>query len=412
MDVMAGRKNFVSFPRVQSTMTVVNNLWFISALGALILAGAGCRSSAESRPDDEAVYVSLTDTTRTDVRGTDTDPGSTRGSTLIEFDNALLAALPGPISALAASNMPSDESGLIGRNREWGAMYSPRFQTGTGFSLRIVLAAGRFQELERVYNGIVVGFSTMEADGTMPSRVPAEVGQGALPLRQDIASAAAFFLGDACTGLLAMGENPEATVWVSKNRQDLVAEHVRAAMQWISGEVDVLQQADATAPNRLLFNARTFIACGALLEQPQLVDVGEDFIARALALQRPDGVFLEGGGHDTSYQAVALRIGYEVLALKDSEPLRDALQKGTLWLLERACENGRIDSTDNTRTCSGGESFLGVAKLLSITDVLMSFLAYYVIFDEARGLLSSQRLVTWYGTNPATSCYEEPEVCQ
>ena len=330
---------------------------------------------------------------------------------LLGYDEDLWSEFSSPLGALAASTLPTDDSGLIGRNREWGEMYSARFQVGVGFSLRMFLAGQGATQVELAFRGIEVAFTTIEDGGRMPARVPEEISQGAEPGRQDVASAASFFLGDACHGLLTLQQRPDAQEWISAARQEEVAMKVAQAMEWLETEVEVLREADAAAPNRLLFNARTFIACGFLVESSDLIEVGDEFIHRALALQRPDGVFLEGGGHDTNYQAVALRLALELLVLRESPELLTAVDLAAGWMLSRACGDGRIDSSENTRTCGGGESFLGQQKVLTVTEVFFGFAAYSVVFDDAASQAAAAQVVQWFATSPETSCFEGPDAC-
>lgn len=377
-------------------------------------AGTG-NSDAEERDagdhDDGSADVERSTVDTDESREPDDHGESFEAIDLLTHDAALWTSFPEPMAALAASTLPTDDSGLIGRNRQWGDMYSARFQLGVGFSLRIFLAGQQATQQGLAFRGIEIAFSTIEEDGLMPSRVPEEISGGGEPGRQDVASAASFFLGDACHGLLALRQTPNSNELIEESRQLYVAEQVARAIRWLETEVEVLQQADAAAPNRLLFSARTFIACGALVEAPDIVDIGDDFIARALVLQREDGVFLEGGGHDTSYQAVALRLGLELLVLRESPELLAAVSSATRWLLGRACGDGRIDSSDNTRTCGGGESFLGQQKELSATDVFFTFAAYSIIFDDATARESANQVVRWFSTNPETSCFEGSDAC-
>ena len=69
-------------------------------------------------------------------------------------DRAVLQRFPAEFRALAAAGLPSDNGGLIGRNRRWGAMYAPRFQLGAGSALRISLAAERPREASLAFAAI------------------------------------------------------------------------------------------------------------------------------------------------------------------------------------------------------------------------------------------------------------------
>ena len=85
-----------------------------------------------------------------------------------ELDGAVFSAYPEVFTYLAQSFLPSDSSGLVGRNREWGGMYSPRFQLGAGTTLRYTLSMNNTEDAKRAFRAIQVGAEAIEADGTVP----------------------------------------------------------------------------------------------------------------------------------------------------------------------------------------------------------------------------------------------------
>jgi len=70
---------------------------------------------------------------------------------LLEADVKAYQLFPEAFAARAGAALPVDESGLIGRNRQWGAFFSPRFQLGAGAALRTAIAAGRIALFQCVY---------------------------------------------------------------------------------------------------------------------------------------------------------------------------------------------------------------------------------------------------------------------
>ena len=329
-----------------------------------------------------------------------------------EADGRFVVLFPTESPRLAAPGIPAPGEWLVGRNREWGAMYAARFQLGTGNALRSTLQLNARAEAARAFAGVEAGFSTMEPSGRLPARVPVNFSMGQTPSQADVASGAAFFLGDACTALLALAVAPEGPEIVPIPQQAQVQARAARSIAWLHSQLPLLQAADAVAPNRLFFNARALLACGRLSENVILGQAADAFVQRALELQAEDGWYTEGGGWDTSYQAVTLEIGADVHALLREGPTRDSLgaslRGGAAWLSRRVDAQGRVDSRDNRRTCSGGESFLGAPKKLALASVVLGLGRVTASVGEVPGVEAAVRRVSaWARVNPSVDpCFE------
>jgi len=289
---------------------------------------------------------------------------------------------------------------------------------GTGAALRTTLLIGSNSDATAALTGIEVALSTMEPSGRLPSTVPASVSLGQSLSEADVASGAAFYLGDACLGALALEVAPQRAEIASAMRRAALRERLARATQWLAGTVALLQAADRAAPNRLLFDARAFVACGHLAGSPALVALATPFITQAMASVRPDGWFDEGGGWDTSYQAVGIDIGADVHRVALATVMRTALDAGLTraagWLANRVAADGRVDSGGNSRTCSGGESFLGEPKLLALPSVVSALIksatspdAMLTTAQREGARVAAQRVVAWATANPgANPCFE------
>ena len=118
-------------------------------------------------------------------------------------------------------------------------------------------------------------------------------------------SAAAFWLADLGQALLILRESG----W---SRLTRVASVARAegpqGRPWLAQPryQERLRHDDAETPNRLLFAALAYGLSGVLADDVPLRQVGRRFVDLAMTRYRQsDGVFLEKGGPDSSYQAVA-----------------------------------------------------------------------------------------------------------
>ena len=98
---------------------------------------------------------------------------------------------------------------------------------------------------------------------------------------------------------------------------------IHKAARWLAEPryQERLRHDDAEAPNRLLFAALAYGLSGMLADDAQLKQVGRRFVDLAMARYRQsDGVFLEKGGPDSSYQAVAaLKLQVWIITLSRPE---------------------------------------------------------------------------------------------
>jgi hypothetical protein len=326
-----------------------------------------------------------------------------------ELDRAVFSAYPEAFAQLARSFLPTDDSGLVGRNREWGGMYSPRFQLGAGATLRYTLSTNNTDDAKRAFRAVQVGAEAIEEDGTVPSSVPADLFPTARVTSDQLASGAAFFLGDACLGILALESYSNETSITTPETLESVKAKLAAATQWLVGQANTLQRYDEETPNRLFFDALAFQACGRLALNDSALTLANDFARAGLELFDERGFFIEAGGHDTSYQAVALQEISELLvAGNTTSELQETLLRAAQWLAGRVRTDGSVDSEGNTRTCSGGESFLGESKRLSVVTVFIGLATIGIREQDAEITSAAERVVVWLKSNPRTNpCFED-----
>lgn len=313
---------------------------------------------------------------------------------LASIDTKVYNAFTTEFQTLAGKGIPKDKSGLLGRNRKWGKLYSPRFQLGAGKGLRITLVAGDIGRAKKAYLGIKKGTEAIEENGYIRTMIPEKIARGRSLSKGDIASAAAFYLGDACLGIIAMEAMADVNKVADKKSREMTKKALDRGIVWLLSQQDVLMKYDHHAPNRLLFDALAFRACGVLAHNEPSIKAASAFIQNAIQLLNPEGYFLEGGGWDTSYQAVSINVGKDVLlAGFQSSELENSLYKAAIWLEKRIDNSGRVNSYGNKRTCEGGESFLGKPKKIALDDVFMS-LAFLGIMKQDQKLLDAAARVS------------------
>ena len=328
---------------------------------------------------------------------------------LVAADRAAYAAFPEALGARAKSFIPASSDGLLGRNARWGDLYSPRFQMGAGHALRLAVAAGRGDYASRAFRAIEIATQNIRDDGYVVSRLPGDI--GVTLSEANIASGAAFFLGDACLGLVALGTQPKSPITVE--RQALVRQALVRANRWLMTQDQALLSVDRLAPNRLLLNARAYQACSLLDSDASLREASQKqahrFAMLALTLLADDGHFIEAGGHDTSYQGVAIMVGQELRLAGYARPaLIKAMGRASDWMAQRISPEGRVDSTGNARTCSGGETFGGKKKGLDFSALLTAMVYTSVVDKDPQAARAAASLVDWYkASKGASPCWPE-----
>ena len=126
----------------------------------------------------------------------------------------------------------------------------------------------------------------------------------------------------------------------------------------------------------------------------ELKQLGRRFVDLAMTHYRPsDGVFLEKGGPDSSYQAVAaLKLQVWVLHFPD-EKLEAAIDRAVRWEMGRVGPDGQVDVTGNTRTGLGQEQWMGHEKGVNLSEITLCLLYYYARTGDQQSLAAARRIV-------------------
>ncbi len=286
-----------------------------------------------------------------------------------------------PCDALRmASGSPPDEEGLVGHNR--GGYRSPTFQRGAARLLILGVVCGNRQYIDDAFRAIDVVF---EHQGK-----PGHFGGDKSP------SGVAFWLCELNQALLVLNESTFGAAYQTRV-QELVPK-IHLAATWLAMPVnqDQLKKVDRRAPNRLFFDALAYGTSSLLCDDATLVHLGRSFVDSALLLYRDeDGVFLENGGHDSSYQAVSAWL-LQVWVLHFPDPaLDDIADKAAKWVVSRIQSDGSVDVTGNTRTGLGQETWQGSDKDVNYPEVLRCLLYYVARRGDPKAEAAAKRLMAW-----------------
>jgi hypothetical protein len=261
------------------------------------------------------------------------------------------------------------------------------------------VVAGDLRAADGAWRGIDVAFSHQREDGGFVAEVRPN-GASARPFPAAVETAY-FFLQELGRMILVIRESPH-----EKHFHDRIAAlepKIRAACGFISSGYDSIIEKSSRAVNRIIIAAKAFGTCGLVLNDEKLVATSRKLIAHALTLRDKDGVFIEHGGRDSSYNVVSILFG-QVLALHVSLPEFDAaLPAAVSWELSRVKPSGEVDVTGNTRTGVGKEkSYKGEPKNVNYNEVVFA-LTYYGLVHKDAGALAAADRVFAYSQKPKPS---------
>ena len=309
------------------------------------------------------------------------------------FDNEIIEKLS--ISAIPITN------GAMSENKK--AYFSVRFQIGISNLADYVVDVPNTSTLDMLVKSIEYSFQHQLSNGDFQVIIPAGTNFPA-PSEGDLASGNAFFMSSLGSALLALQEsdfynNPSNSGY--RNRIEILRPKIQSALNFLLTQNNLLQNYDASAPNRLLFDALAFYSIGKWLDDNNGKNVGLNFVKIALTKRTDKGYFIEKGGWDSSYQGVGLSLGFKLLSIFDTgetlkQPLWDCLSCGTNWLKSRILVSGEISTQGNTRVYSGGEMFLGVSKTVAWKSTMIAFYNMKYLSGENNYGDIANKVLTFY----------------
>jgi hypothetical protein len=204
----------------------------------------------------------------------------------------------------------------------------------------------------------------------------------------------AFWLADLNQAMLVLRESELGPMY--KDRIDRLAPKIHKAARWLAQPryQERLKCEDAETPNRLLFDALAYGLSGLLTGDDQLKHVGRCFVDLAMTRYRQsDGVFIEKGGADSSYQAVATLKLQVWLTYFPDKKLDAAVDRAVRWEIGRIGPDGQVDVTGNTRTGLGQEQWMGHDKGVNESEVTLCLLYDYARTGNQQSLAAARRIV-------------------
>lgn len=303
----------------------------------------------------------------------------------------LRAFPPGRLAALSAGDRP-DAKGLTGGNRTLGRWLEVGPQRGSCRAVIASVVAGDLAAADDAWRGIETAFAHQREDGSFEA-TDRPNGQSARPLAAAVETSF-FFLQEMGRAILVIRESPHAANF--RTRLETLEPKLRKACAFMASGYDTIIPHHGHAVNRVIIAAKAFGTCGLALGDDQLVARSRELITYALTRRDADGVFIEKGGRDSSYNAVSILFG-EVLALHLTLPDFDAaLPAAVAWQVSRVGPTGEIAVGGNTRTGVGLEpGYDGKPKNVNYGEVVMALTIYGTVRHDEPALAAAERAFQW-----------------
>ena len=311
-------------------------------------------------------------------------------SVLREYD-VLRSFPPGRLAALSAGDKP-DSKGLTGGNRANGSWLEAGPQRGSCRAVIAAVVANDLAAADDAWRGIDVAFAHQRDDGGFEAEIRPN---GASAKSHGAAvETAFFFLQELGRAILVIRESPHEAYFHA--RIAALEPKLRRACDFLSEGYDTIIAKSGHTVNRTIIAAKAFGTCGLVLHDDKLVATSRKLIAHALTRRDQDGVFIEKGGRDSSYNVVSIYFG-QVLALHVPLPeFEAALPAAVAWQLTRIKETGEVDVTGNTRTGVGKEKgYTGQPKQVNYTEVVLALTFYGIVHKDQAALAAADRVFAY-----------------
>lgn len=302
---------------------------------------------------------------------------------------------------LAEVNAPNN-IGAIGRNKS--AYFHVRFQTGMHHIVDYGLASKKTRVIDRFLTAVAYSLNMQLPDGDFKLVIPDSLKDQAQPSMADRVSGVAFFASSLGLGIHALETNSwfMDTPQFALQRQHLatIKPKLRLTLEYLLKHQAYLETADKHAPNRLLFDALAFQTLGKILDSQEALVVASSFVTKAIAQVHPqDGYFIEAGGYDSSYNAVAVALTLRLLLMGDPDhDLKSICTQAIQWQEKRVLDSGEVSTEGNSRVRpkGSGESFLGRKKDVDVGHVVEAFMLASQALSDTNLKTVAQKVIAFY----------------
>jgi hypothetical protein len=208
-------------------------------------------------------------------------------------------------------------------------------------------------------------------------------------------TSAAFALSELTRALLVIQQSSLAAQF--KDRIEALKPAIAKAAHWLTAQRGRLMWEDRASPNRLFAEAEAFLFCGRLLDDQNLVKIGQQFEDKGMKLCRPaDGVFPETGTADPNSEAASLVRLEEIAPYYPDSRVEDTIAKGTQWELAHIGPDGTVKADAKKPNFFGSKMLIGPDKAPSVGEMMLALLYYSERTSDAASLTAAQHLHQHY----------------
>jgi hypothetical protein len=308
-----------------------------------------------------------------------------------EYD-MLMSLPPGLMPSLLVSE--PDDNGFIGYHRQQGKWHQAGYQRGGARHFMGGVLAGDIARMERGWLSIEATFARQKENGDF------EVARRHFDiLPQSFASRVEtnfFYLQALMQALLVLRESPYAPRFHHRV-EALKPKIVRAADFIMSGRETIVPKVGHTA-NRLFIAAKALGLAGVYFGREDYQAEARRLVGVALTLRDADGVFLERGGRDSSYNAVSVLFGQVVEFYLPDPVFEEAMRRAVDWQLTRITPEGDVLTEGNTRTGPKGEltdGGTGGPKNINRREIAVALIYHGTLYRRPEAIDAGLRVAAW-----------------
>lgn len=289
-----------------------------------------------------------------------------------------------------------DPQGLTGTNRLHSMWIEAGPQRGSCRSVIYAVVHGDLAAADDAWRGIDKAFAHQLPDGRFEANLRPN-GKSAKPYGAAVETAF-FFMQELGRAILVIRQSPHEAHF--KARIDALLPKIRKAMDFINGGYETIIKETSHAPNRIIIGAKAFGLNGLVLGDEQLIQRSRQLMAHAITLRDEDGVFVENGGRDSSYNVVSVLFG-QVLTLHVPMPEAEAaFAQAMKWQVSKVLPSGEVDVAGNSRTGVGKEkSYGGAPKNVNYTEVMQALTLWGIVHGDQDALAAADRVEAYVKKN-------------
>ena len=307
-----------------------------------------------------------------------------------EYD--LLRQLPtNTLAALTGGGEP-DAQGLVGSHKRDGKWYESGRQRGGCWYLIGAVVAGDEKRADAAWKSIETTFAHQLDDGGFLSNP--NPSRNHLQSFDERVETAFFYLQELGHAILVVRASPLEGHF--HDRVGALEPRIRRACVFVQSGYDGIIKRSSKAANRIFIAAKAFGLCGKVVGSAEFTATSRRLVGVALELRDANGVFIENGGRDSSYNAVSLLMA-QVLAFYQPDPKLDAaLDRAMKWQRTRILPTGEVLVAGNSRTGLGQEkSIEGGIKKVNYNEVALALCYFGKTHDDPGAVVLAEKVRTW-----------------